>query len=258
MPINARKAEIDFLNNYMKPPDVRSLMALKAEITKNAGDLSGVSDLRTGRESPLDPTAPGNKTLALLGESGKNVEDYVKEIAKGFAIDAACVLKIYFEISQKDIPYFSRRTAQVVGEDPFKKISKGELIARTTLQPMAHAFDFDKLNAKKEDVALYQILRSEPLVARNPHAVWILLRNVARNWAPKWRNSIDQILPSLEALKKQQAQLAVQAVAQYVDVKTKEAEASGQPLKFDPMELVQMMSDVQAQFVNPPPKEGAK
>ena len=258
LPLNARKGDLDFLSNYMKPMDISGLLALKFEVVKNADDLTGVSGLRTGRESPLDPTAPGNKTLALLQESGKNVLDYVTEISKGFAIDANCVLRLYYEISQNDILFINRRATIVTGQDPFKSISKADLIAKTTIQPMAHAFDFDKLRAKKEDVALYQLTRQEPLIARNPQAVWTLLRNIYKNWSQKWRNQIDQILPSLEQLKQQQLQVATQAVSQFVQTAMRNAQLTKQQPEFNPEQLVKLISDLQAEMVTNPPEEVLK
>jgi len=174
-------------------------------------------------------------------------------------VDANCVLKIYYEISQADQLFISRRAAKVTGKgDPFKHITRSEMIAKTSIQSMAHAFDFDKIQSKREDVALYQILRQEPLVANNPQSVWTLLRNITKNWSQKWKNQIDTLLPQLEQLKAQQLQLAVQAVAQYVKMKAEEAEVTGVKPEIDPKELLGVILQMQSEMATNPPEEVLK
>ena len=239
----------------MSPVDINGLLGLRNEVTRVAGDLVGVSDLRTGRESPLDPTAPGNKTMALLERSGVNVKDYITEMSKGFSIDINCVLKLYFEITQKDQLYLNRRAGQVVGDNPFKSISKSEMIAKTIIQPQAHIFDIDKLNAKREDLALYQVIRQEPVIAQNPEAVLLLLKTMASNWSQKWRDNIGKLFPSIQEMKQKQIQSAVLAVDQYVKLANEQAKATGQPVKYDMNDLMQQMQNAVSDLVNPQQEE---
>ena len=259
IPINAKVDKVRFLNEFMKQPDVGSLMSLYAQLGRIGDDVSMLSSYRTGRESPLDPNAPASKTLALLQESGKGAKDYVTELSKGFSIDANCVLKMYYEISQGDQLYISRRAAKVTGKgDPFKKLSRAEMIAKTSIQSMAHTFDFDKMNSKKEDVAIYNILRTEPLVAQNPQAVWTLLRNITKNWNQKWKNQVNQILPSLEELQQQKLQTAMQAVGLFVKGAVEQAKISGTPPEFDPEQLMGAIDQMVGDSVTQPSDDEMK
>lgn len=259
VPLNKQKGhkirdDIDFLSNYMKPPDLRSLMVLMAELSRQGDDISGPSGLRTGRESPLDPTAPMGKTLALLQESGKSVKKYVIKLSDGFTVDANCVLGIYYEISQGDQLYISRRTKKISGENPFTAISRSEMIAKTSIQSMAYAFDYDKLNAKREYAAWWAMVRPEPLFGNNPEAVLAGLRLITKSWSPSLRNAVDIMLPSLEKLKQQQAQVAVQAVGMYVKAVAENAKITGKTPEFNPKDLMAAITTAVSEIATPPPE----
>ena len=76
-----------------------------------------------------------------------------------------------------------------------------------------------------------------------------------KGWSPKWRIMVDRILPPLDQFKQEQAQLAAQAVAGYIDQKVAESKQNGTPLDFKPMEMIQQMNDLMAQATTPPPPQ---
>ena len=260
MTLNAdpKKGNIDFLNKYMRPPDISGLLVLGNEIERSADGVTGSTGLRTGRESPLDPSAPASKTIALLERSGISIKDYVEELEIGFAIDINCVLRIYYDISNSDQLFISRRAETVTGEeDPFKKISKFEMIAKAVIEPMAHTFDFDELNAKREDIAFWQMFRSEPMFARRPESIHRMIMIIAKGWSPKYRNEIERLMPTVEEFRAEQAQLAVQAVNQYVQAVLQQTVEGVDP-KFDPAQLVAVMQQFLKDSTTQPSKEELK
>ena len=250
MPLYGNPKEIDFLQNKIRPPDIAGLLLLDQTLSRVAGELSLVSDLRSGRESPLDPDAPGNKTIALLAESGKGVKDYVDEFSQGFNIDAELILKIYYEMGQDEQEYMEKRYRDVTGAET-KKISKAAMIAKTRIQSQAKAYDFDKLNAKREDLAINAYLKNEGIVVNNPGANWERVRLTVSSWGPKWKNAIDKLVPPQKEFQLQQMQIAVQAIQQYVQAKVQEAQQTQQPIKMVPEELVAMMAQMQAIVTKP-------
>lgn len=245
LPLYGNPKDIDFLSNKMRPPDIASLLVLKQTVVRTASELTGVSDLRSGKESPLDPNAPGNKTAMLLQESGKDVKDYVDEFSNGFNIDAQVILKLYYEMGQDEQEYLERRQRNVTGEEP-KKINKAAMIARTSIQSQAMAYDFNKLNAKREDLAMNAFLTNESLIVNNPQANYERIKVVMAGWSPKWKNAMDKILPPLKEFKAQQAQIALQAVQMYIQSKIQEAETTGKPPTMLPEELVGMVTQLQS------------
>lgn len=249
-PIKGNPKEVGFLNNLIKPPDVASLLVLYQQIERIGGNLSRVSDLRSGRETPLDPDAPGNKTAMLLQETGRGVKDFVDVFKEGFNIDAQVILKMYYEMGQDEQEYVERRQRGVTGAVP-KKISKAAMIARTSIQSQAMAYDFNKMNAKREDLAINAFLTNESMIINNPGANYERIRLIMSSWSPKWKNAIDKILPSIEEFKAQQSKIALMATQQYIQGKIAESQMTGQPPQMVPEELIGMINKLQSMATMP-------
>lgn len=251
----APNEEFDFLQRYMKPMDLGGIVMVMQILQKDDDDVSGVSQLTTGRESEIDPTAPAAKTVALLEQSGINVKEYIEEMTPAFNTDAYIIMMMYYQMSRQGRQYIVKK---VVGADPFKTIERDEMIARTNIQAQAMAFDFEKQNEKKLDVALYQILRPELMVTRRPESVYNLVRGLIKGWSQKWKNRVDSILPPLEQIKQEQAMVALQALQMYVKQVQAKAQLQGQPPQYKVEELIPLMNDLQAQALTPPDPKAIK
>ncbi len=254
LPLNANPGEVDFLSNHMTPPDISKLWIVFQELSRIADQLSKSSELRTGRESALDPNAPASKTAMLLDISREGIAAYSRKISEGFALDANIVLKMYAEISEGDQLYLSKRTNSVVGQNPFK-ISRSEMLAKTSIQSQSYAYDFDKLNAYKKTLAFFQLVRPEPVIANNPESVLFLLKFLAKDTSQQIRNAIDQLFPSVEEMKKKMSEAALTAVAQYVKFKTEEANRIGKQPELKAEELLPLIQQLTSEIATNPPKE---
>jgi len=244
------KGEIDFLNNHIRPPDIGALLVLNQELSRMGGELSKVSDLRSGKESPLDPDAPARKTAMLLQESGKGVKGYVDIFSKGFNIDIQLILRIYFEMGDDEQEYMDKRYQTVTGAPP-KKISKSAMMAKTLIQSQAMAYDFNKMDAKRQDLLNNQFLSNESLIANNPQANWERVNILISSMDPKWANNKEKLLPSLEEFNKQMAQIAVQAVQMFVGQMIEQAQMTGKPPQMDPRALIQLIQQLQSMATMP-------
>jgi len=257
IPLKAKTGEVDFLQKYMQQMDIGGILGLAQTLTRQEDDVSGVQGNITGRESELDPTAPGNKTLALLRQSGINIEEYIENMLPMFNMLANAILQITYHITEEGRRY-SKRDKSGKPEDIFGDISREDMVARTNIQSQAMSFAFDELNEKRENLALYSTIRFDPLVARNPEAVYKILKAIIKAWSPKWKNLVDQILPSLEQFKADQMQVAVKAVAMYIETKAQQSQNTGEPLNFDPMEVLTSMNEAMAQVVTPIDEKAVK
>jgi hypothetical protein len=253
IPLNGDPKSIDFLQKYMKPPDIGGLLLLMQHLIQTDDDVSRYSAGMSGKESPLDPQAPAQKTIALLQQSSIGIKDYVKTLSPSLNEMANMFLQLQYQMSKEGRKY--RPRTSVVGTDPFAMINRNEMIARTNIQCQAMAFDYDKLNEKREDVALYQLLRQELLIARNPNAVYSILKNIIKGWSPKWKNAIDTILPPLEEFQKEQVITALKALALYAKQKQQTAQTTGLPQELKAEEFIPLMNDLMAMIATPSNKE---
>lgn len=257
VPIEAKAGEIDFLQKYMRQTDIGGLMNILLLLAQADDDASGVSAGMSGKEAPLDPTAPASKTIALLKASSIDINDYIRHLIPSFNEIGYILLAMYYQMSKEGRKY-TARPENVVGENPFGMLERNEMIARTNIQAKAYAYDFDKVNEKAQDLALYQTIRMEPLVAKNPEAVYTLLKNIIENWSIKWKNISAKVIPSLEDFKKMQLQAALQGVAMYVNGVLENSKVTGVEPSFDINALLPVVADIQAQLVTPPAPEVQK
>ena len=250
IPLNAKQGEYDFLQKYLRPPDINGMLALMQYLKQDDEDATRVSSGMSGKESPVDPHAPAAKTIALLKQSGVDINDYIQAFAPSFNLVGAYLLQLYYQISKEGRKF--RLNSERMGKDKlFGEISRAEMIARTNIQCLATSFSFDKLNEKREDIALYQVLRQELIVARNPEAVYFLLKNIVKGWSPKWRNLVDRLLPSFEEFKKDQLMVAIQAVAMYVEQKKQLEAQTNVPAEYKKEELLGLVNEMLAEAVTP-------
>lgn len=258
IPIKKKKQEfLDFLNKYKQPFDINGLVGLLQYLVRGDDDVSGVSSLMTGRESEFDPSAPGIKTMALLRESGKNIKRYILNALPMFNEVGNALLQIYYQISKAGRKY-RIRPERVVGDNPFDELSRAEMVARTNIESRAMTFDFDKLNAKREVWALYQMIRPELLISRDPKIIHFFLKLIIKSWGPMFKNAVDELLPPLEQLKKEEMQLVNQALVGFIQAQVLKAKTTGQEPEFPLEPLMALVAQTRKEMATPPTKEEVK
>jgi len=262
LPITANPGEIDFLQKYMKyfnPSEISSVIQFLS--MKNEETTGITTSFMSGRADPVDPEAPAKKTLALLEQSGKSMKDIIITILPSLNKSAEIYLALYYQIlgeyEMEGLPY-QPRPEKITGENPFAYITRSDLAAKVNVQAQARSFAFDKLNEKREDYALYSILRQEKLIAENPEAVYMLVKNIIKGWSPKWKNLVDLVLPNPQQLEQKVLQDTVQAVDAYVSQIMQLSQASGQAPEFDPRQLVAAVGEAVGEVATPPSDEEIK
>jgi hypothetical protein len=132
------------------------------------------------------------------------------------------------------------------------------MVAKTNIQSQAMGFNFERMNEKRENLALLQVVRTDPFFAQNPEAIYVVLKTLIKSWSPMWKNIINKVMPPMEQFKMKQLETAVQAVDAYVQSKVKNAQVTGVQLEFDPAELVQAVQQYVQEAITPPPPEEIK
>jgi len=257
VPIEADANSIDFLQKYMKPADIGGLLSLMQYLVLGDDQVSRVSSLMSGAESPFDPNAPARKTMALLQQSGRGVMDYVKHLLPSFNEIGYILLAMYFQMSKQGKAY-APKPERIVGDNPFATLNRNEMVARTNIQAQAFAFVEDKVNEKVLDLSLYQAVRQEPLIAKNPDAVHFLLKTLVEGWSKKWKNAALKVIPSMESFKKMQLEAALNGVVMYANGVLQESKTTGVEPELKPEELLKVVADLQSQLVSPVSEEVQK
>jgi hypothetical protein len=257
VPLNAAPNEVSFLNASMRPTDINGLVMLLQYLVQGDDDITRVSSLMSGRETGFDPNAPASKTAALLQQSGRGVNDYIRHLIPSFNEIGYILLNMYYQMA-KDGKEYTIRPENVVTGNPFGILRRADMVARTNIQAKAFAFEQDKVNEKVLDLSLYQAIRTEPLIAKNPDAVYTILKNLVDNWSVKWKNISTKVIPTLDDFKKLQVQTAMQGVAMFVQAVMENAKNTGVEPEFPVEKLLPMLADLQAQIVTAPDPEVIK
>jgi hypothetical protein len=234
--------------------DINGAMMLSEKMKRIGSDVARVNDNITGNESALDPDAPASKTLALLHQSGIGIKDYIRTFLPTFNNLASMLLQMYYQMSHEDRKYkVKSKSTAVSGENPFKDITREEMVVKTNLQSRASGFVFDKINEKREGIAAYQLVNSDPFAMQQPKVRYKALETLLQTFGQKWKAIADTTLMSPEEFAAQQEQVAIQAMQQIFQMMQQKAQVTGvQP---DPREAVQQapaaITQAQAEAYDP-------
>lgn len=252
------KSELEFLDKKNTNVGQKS-MEVMLFLNKLDDDRTGISSLASGKESPIDPRAPAAKTAMLLKQSGISIEDYIGCMLPSFNLVGEIVLKLTYQMSQGGRQYRQKqRAGMVTGSDIFSELTRDMMIAKTNIQSMAYAFNFDKVNEKQENLAYYQIMRSEGIVMQNPDAIYKMAKVLTKSWSPMWKNIVDQILPSPEQFEQMKMKLTMQALVMYLQQLKQMGEGTGVEQKPDIKQYQQMAMQMLAQYMTPAIAEEGK
>ncbi len=229
------------------------LVMLGQLLQRQDSDVTGVNDAAaSGRNDPTDPEAPAAKTIALLQASGINIKDYIRTFLPSFNIFISSVLQLYYQMSQDGRKYKVRlRAGQVVGDDPFKSISRDEMVAKTNIQARAAAYVFDKRNEKIEAVTAYNTIRADSMAMQQPIVQYKALMQVLSTLGPRWKNIADKDFLSPEEFQQQQMQVAMQAAMAFFQQMAKDAQQTGVQPPIDLRALAQAITRAQEEAANP-------
>lgn len=216
-------------------------------------NVTGVNDASaTGQNDPTDPEAPASKTIALLQASGINVKDYIGTFLPSFNLFISSVLQLYYQMSTEGRKYkVGLRTSQVVGDDPFKSISRDEMVAKTNIQARAAGYIFDKRNEKIEAVSAYQMIRNDSMAMQQPNVIYKALTQALATFGPRWKNIVDKDFLTPEDFQKQQMQVALQAAMMFFQKLAKDAKDTGVMPPIDLRALAAAITQAQAESATP-------
>lgn len=231
--------------------DLAGLTMIRQDLKRTDGDITGVTDLMTGRESASDPRAPATKTIALLNQSGINIKDYIRIYLPSFNLFIEKLFGLYYQMSKEGRKFRVQRSSQeVTGGNVFDDITRDQLLARTTVQARAAAFAFDKVNEANTDMGAYQIVSTNPYLLTQPKVQFEALRTLLTAKGGKWKAFADKMLDP-EQFNEQQMQVAMQAVQGVMQQKQFEQQATGVQPEVNPQELAGAVTQAQTAAFHP-------
>jgi hypothetical protein len=254
----------DFLSKYMQPINSGSLLQVKAFLRQEGAETVGVSEsFATGRADPIDPQAPASKTIALLERSGLNVKQYIKRMLPSMNEVGNVIIQMYAQQAsrfRKKEMWYRANPERSGGGKAFMSISRDALSAKSNAQSQALSFNLDRLNEKREAITLFQLLRSEPTIAKNPWAVYQLGKQVIGSFGYYWKNNLSSLWPDPQKFNQMITQVAMQAISAVIQQTKAKAQLTGQQEtpSVDLQMLIGAVQQAVGDAVTPPSPEEVK
>jgi len=141
---------------------------------RQSDEETQTSSLQSGRESPTDPDAPGNKTAMLLAQVEPNMKEYIRSLETGFRSLGEWILMMLYQAKRlgwiDEIPGFPE-----IPDEEIPEIAK-------QLQPRALLFEFDRNSRLQSNmVAVNMISKFAPQAM--PQALRIALSQINSQWS---------------------------------------------------------------------------
>jgi hypothetical protein len=154
------KDDVTSLN--VKGSDKSFSQAMRQEMVRYSEMQVGPTQMLSGRESPIDPEAPGNKTIALIQQSNMRIEDYINGLRPSFDALGEIHLKLYHQFGQNKISFNGRENK--MGETMKRAFLGGDIRLATH---GVRAIENPEVEAKKA-LDIVAVLSKYPAVVQDP------------------------------------------------------------------------------------------
>lgn len=88
----------------------------EANFDRTADNIIGASELRSGRETPLDPRAPAAKTAMLLSQSASRLDDFIYNFILGENRILDIILRLFAQYGPDKLAFYSEQIEQLDGK----------------------------------------------------------------------------------------------------------------------------------------------
>ena len=181
-------------------------------LDKYQQQLTAISSGQMGRESPTDPNAPGNKTIALIQEGNILINDDISCLRDS-------VEEVYYRIIQMCAKYLPE------DDEYLKKFGLTKQDLQVNLDEIYLNGISVSMNAesrKQEDLFFYSTFRQEPLIASDLSTVRKLLKSTFASWG----RDKEALLPTELEVFEAQVKVEQEALRRYGEEITARKEAA--------------------------------
>jgi hypothetical protein len=213
-----------------QPVDMRESMEEEQNDFRIASLIMGIDAfLSSGRPSPEDPSAPGNKTQLLIEQGNIRMEDPLSELRYGVEkVGEICVSHLYQfgspMIDYKGMENQPQEDGTIKQVEVPKRISKRIFRSGLQMKMQAVSVVLNPENEFAKWMARHQALMVEPLYANRPESRVETIQRALRNGRVPGR---DKILPSVEQVKAEtqsQVQMALEEMLRQRQIEQQQAE----------------------------------
>ena len=176
--------------------------------------------LASGRPSPEDPTAPGNKTIALIDQGNIGMEEPISEIRYGVEEAGEICLSMLYQFGDPKISFKTKEGQKTVTDTIVKRVLRSGI--KVKMQGVNVIMNSEAEFKKWMERAIL-LAKTEPLIAGDPERRTELVRTALR--AGRFYNA-DKILPTIEEIRQKQIDTMKIAIQQMMMEQQQQQEAA--------------------------------
>lgn len=194
---------MDEVEQWVITSNFPELYQEEAALDRKQEVVTGMSSGLSGQELPQDPSAPGNKTIALIRESNVLINEDIDVLRESVEQVFYCIFKMAAKYLPADDKYLAMYGV------------KKEDIVILKEQISLHGISVSN-NAeveKQEADIFFDKARTNPLLANNPQ----VFRKLTENWIAAWGRDPEEILPSEEEMMEYQIKIQMEATKRLRD-----------------------------------------
>jgi len=199
-----------FVQFDVRPTDNGGMMRGESQLLNYAALIMGIDAfLASGRPSPDDPNAPGNKTALLVNQGNIRMEDPLSELRYGVEAAGAICLSHLYQFGPAQIQYKSKDGKTKVT----KYLSKRLLRAGLRMKMQGVTVVMNSENEFRKGIEKWGIVTKEPLVANNAKYRMEALHAAFRDGRV---SNYERYLPTLEEAEAANVEVAKKAMMQMI------------------------------------------
>lgn len=192
----------------MQRPDGSQYMAIIQHITQGSEARTGGNRSAAGQNLPDDPEAPGVKVMALINQSDQQIQDYIQSLRPSFSVVAKHLIQQKRQRMKSD--KMSLKVYDIKNGTQNVDVSRDDLSfidENTQFLLRNQKVDDNDQMRKQEAIKTLETYMAIQQVAERPQSVRMLTRNAMMRDSALTIDEIDQILPTDEQLKQEQAEV---------------------------------------------------
>lgn len=193
-------------------------------VQRYADDVSGVSELFSGRESSLDPNAPAAKAQMLMEVSQEDMNEYLKWWLMGWNEVAYQICELYNQYGSEGEEY---RVLNSAGE-PSLEAAPIDLRVRPALEAHAAERPFSRTGQHIALVDTMEKLREDELammmIKQDPRGYFKLWEDIMETSAAGLGKKVHQVIPTKEMVEEFQISVQQEAIRRFEQEKIAEME----------------------------------
>jgi len=199
----------------ISPMDINTAIKSLTFLYRVSETNTGATSLQSGKESPTDPNAPGNKTAMLINESNKRINEVIGAIRRSLQRLGKHILYKCLSTQPTGWKDFTIKFHQENKEGNNKVLLTPQEVysKKIVVDVRGQSMEYNLATLSGEIRQLIGLVLSNPALAQNPYGIDVLYTKLLSYYHLRPKEIDKLLLPVKEAIKQLDMQKKMQEMA---------------------------------------------